>query len=223
MVVQAHPPPMELHRDQVTMLDQVTTVLQLTMHHRSHHTTAHPPPMAVQAHPPPITVQAHPPPIIVQAHPPPMTVQVHPPPMTVQAHPPPIIVSNHHSPKESYQHPHKYHMEVFKLFNLPLPRVLTTLLLQPRVLTTLLLQPKVAQSNQVVIPMDLQQLQLKVPTILQLLQAVQSNQVVIPMVPQQLQLKVLTILQVRRLPPHLSSQPTQWPRLNLTTENNGNK
>merc|ERR1712113_944171 len=133
--------------------------------------------------------------------------------MTVQVNLPTTASSLHlHSPRESYQHPHKYHMEGFKLFNLPQlnPVVIPMDLqqLQLKVLTALQL---VVQLNQVVILMDLLQLLLKVLTALQLV--VQLSPVVIPMDLQQLLLKVLTLS-----PPHLSSHPTQWPRLNQTTE-----
>merc|ERR1712113_201033 len=104
---------------------------------------------------------------LTMLHPLPMTVQALPLPMTVQVNLPTTASSLHlHSPRESYQHPHKYHMEGFKLFNLP-------------------------QLNPVVIPMDLLQLLLKVLTALQLV--VQLSPVVIPMDLQQLLLKVLTL------------------------------
>ena len=129
-------------------------------------------------------------------------------------------------------------MEVFNLFNLLLPKVLTMLLLLPKVLTIL---QQVVLFNRVVIPMDLQQLLHRVLTVLQ--QVVQSNQVVIPMDLQPLLLRALTVLPplpkvLTTLQPAVQSKqviPTdpqqlllraltvlQSPRLNPTTENNGN-
>merc|ERR1712165_607820 len=130
--------------------------------------------------------------MIAQVPPPPMIAQVPLPPMTVQVPLPPTIARLH---KENYQHPHKYRMGVFNLFNLLLPKVLTMLLLLPKVLTIL---QQVVLFNRVVIPMDLQQLLHRALTVLQ--QAVQSKQV-IPTDPQQLLLRALTVLQSPQLNP----------------------